>query len=662
MKKVFTCIMVLIITSFSAVAQTYTYHQDDKEGMRIFLRQPSSEAGKINAVQLGLQISDTLTWYNNDAWIPKVTGFTWKLYDYYRVSKIDCSGKKIAGKLNAEKWSRLETLHCYDNKITDIDVSKNVHLNHLACDNNPFNSLNINGAIELRTLYCQQPDDNNKLTSLDLSTNVNLVNLDCSKNKLTELDISNCPALAMLYCNDNLITALDVSKNPNLGTIRCANNQIVEFDASDIFNLVSLDISNNEKLSTLIINDNKLTGIGLNINGNKNIETLYCNNNKLSFINLSDAENLVVLDCSNNVISNLDLTNNTKLEQLYCNNNEIPVLTINKNVNLKHLDCSHNWLLGLDVNNNSKLETLYFNKNQITSININNAINIIEFSCSMNRISKLDVSKNSKLVFLNFSDNKINEIDVRNNVLLETLECSNNELSQLDLSKNNLLNKLNCSGNLLRNLRTIENCQLTFLNCSKNILLFSELFSIKNDKLTTFSYHPQKVYIDTNIYTFSGMIDISTEYNINGVITDFSWGVYVVATKKTIPITLKGENGIFVPPQIDLSGKTLRCKMYNGTFPDLTKKDSLTYEVTITGVGINEMETIANIYPNPTTGKVVIENVAENIETIQLFDISGRMVFETRFTQFDISHLPTATYFIQIRTNEGILTRKITKQ
>ena len=567
MKKFFTWFIVLILTSFYAVAQTFTYHPDDKEGMRIFLRQPSDSAGIINAEQLGLQISDTLDWYNNDDWIPKVQAFKWDLFDYYRVVKIECQNKRLAGRLNGEKWPRLELLHCYDNKfITDIDVSKNVYLNHLACDNDSLLSLNITGAVSLVTLYCQ----NANLTSLDLSTNAELVSLDCSKNNIASLDISKCPSLAMLYCNDNQITALDVSNNPNLSTVHCENNQIATFDASAIHSLVGLNLDNNPPLTMLDCSGNKLSDI--HISGNKQITTLYCNDNHLTSINLSEATHLEHFDCSNNSLEHLNITGNTEIKTL---------------------------------------------------------------GCSKNRLSSLDIEQHKAL---------------------EELSCDGNFLSKLDFANNRLLKYLNCSDNLLKVLTNIEGCPLEFLNCSKNYMLFSKLL-IESEDSIGFIYSPQKVY-EAKVAAANG-IDLTAEYDINDNITTFIW--YDISDKQK-PISLSGQNGNFTLGTTYI-GKTLRCKMVNDFFSEFGK-DTLTYEVGIfEEVGIEDnAQTNIHIYPNPTDGKIVIQNTESKIEHIQLFDMMGRMVFETRQTTFDIAHLPTAVYFIQIRTNEGVITRKIMKQ
>lgn len=100
---------------------------------------------------------------------------------------------------------------------------------------------------------------------------------------------------------------------------------------------------------------------------------------------------LTTLDCSNNSISILDLSNNTKLETLYCNNNKIDTLDLLANKELKKLACDHNQLGMLNVSNNTKLEWL---------------------NCSANHIAALDLSKNAALSFLICSGNDITTLDI----------------------------------------------------------------------------------------------------------------------------------------------------------------------------------------------------------------------------------------------------------
>ena len=61
----------------------------------------------------------------------------------------------------------------------------------------------------LQTLKCYS----NQLTSLDISENTALKSLDCAKNQLAALDVSQNTALESLDCADNQLTTLDVSRN-----------------------------------------------------------------------------------------------------------------------------------------------------------------------------------------------------------------------------------------------------------------------------------------------------------------------------------------------------------------------------------------------------------------------------------------------------------------
>jgi len=90
--------------------------------------------------------------------------------------------------------------------------------------------------------------------------------------------------------------------------------------------------------------------------------------------------------------------------------------------------------------------------------------------------------------------------------------------------------------------------------------------------------------------------------------------------------------------------------------------------VVVTTVGINSNESSKNIiYPNPTTGKLIIDNGELEIKNIDFFDFMGKSVHSSTrplvypFT-LDISHLPSGIYFIRIQTEIGTITQKIIKK
>ncbi len=78
----------------------------------------------------------------------------------------------------------------------------------------------------------------------------------------------------------------------------------------------------------------------------------------------------------------------------------------------------------------------------------------------------------------------------------------------------------------------------------------------------------------------------------------------------------------------------------------------------------NQLQAIS-ISPNPTKGNITIVSPKTVINSIEVFDIHGRrlMTVDYNNTQYslNLSSLHSATYFIKINTQEGILTKRIIK-
>ena len=137
------------------------------------------------------------------------------------VAKIDVHTKSIDSLKGIEFFPNLETLYCYNNKLTSLDVSKNIALQKLACSGNQLTSLDVGNNTALENLLCVQ----NQLTSLDVRQNEKLKQLWCYQNQLTELDVSKNTALEDLDCDQNQLTSLDVSPTV-VSTLYAAGNQI----------------------------------------------------------------------------------------------------------------------------------------------------------------------------------------------------------------------------------------------------------------------------------------------------------------------------------------------------------------------------------------------------------------------------------------------------
>ena len=85
---------------------------------------------------------------------------------------------------------------------------------------------------------------------------------------------------------------------------------------------------------------------------------LFCSDNNLTELDVSENPELKRLICYNNSLTSLNLNKNTKLESLNCNKNKLTVLDLRENKSLWWLRCNNNCLTSLDLRNNPKIRDL----------------------------------------------------------------------------------------------------------------------------------------------------------------------------------------------------------------------------------------------------------------------------------------------------------------
>ena len=85
---------------------------------------------------------------------------------------------------------------------------------------------------------------------------------------------------------------------------------------------------------------------------------LFCSDNNLTELDVSENPELKRLICYNNGLTSLNLNKNTKLESLNCNKNKLTVLDLRENKSLWWLRCNNNCLTSLDLRNNPKIRDL----------------------------------------------------------------------------------------------------------------------------------------------------------------------------------------------------------------------------------------------------------------------------------------------------------------
>ncbi len=191
----------------------------------------------------------------------------------------------------------------------------------------------------------------------------------------------------------------------------------------------------------------------------------------MSINNLSGIEDFIMLKslfCSQNQLTNLNVSQNPALEQLLCSSNLITNLNLTQNINLKYLHCDYNSLQSLDLSQNTELIVVKCESNNLTSIDISHCVNLVNLDCGANSLTSIDVSQNNVLRWLNCGTNQITSLNVSQNSLLENLVCHYNPIGNLNVTSNLLLNHLDCDSNNLTNLNVSQNIYLELLYCMDN--------------------------------------------------------------------------------------------------------------------------------------------------------------------------------------------------
>ena len=95
-----------------------------------------------------------------------------------------------------------------------------------------------------------------KLQLLDVTKNLALTSLVCNNNELTTLDVSNNTSLVKFYCNDNQLPRINVTANTALQEFDIANNLLSALNIRNNTALTYLCISNNAELSMVDVKYN----------------------------------------------------------------------------------------------------------------------------------------------------------------------------------------------------------------------------------------------------------------------------------------------------------------------------------------------------------------------------------------------------------------------
>ena len=343
-----------------------------------------------------------------------------------------------------------------------------------------------------------------------------LTDLDVSGQGITSLKGIYClTALKSINCSNNNFSANQITvEHPSLTVLDCSNCQLEV-------------ILSAAPLTTLNCENNKLNNLAIS---NKNgLKTLKCGNNAFTSLYLSDYTSLTTLDCSNNTklnrldcdnlsLTSLNASGCSQLTSLNCSNNVLNSLNISGCSQLTTLNCSKNKLGSLSVSGKTNLQTLNCSGNaSLTSLNCTNDSKLSTLDCSSCALTSLNLSGCSKLSSLNCKSNQFATLSIKNYTYLKTLNCSSNtKMTELDCS-NNSLTSLTVTGNSKLEELNCSNNSLTGLSVANNSKL--EYLYCSNNKLTGLSTTGCSslglIHCDGNQFTSLSLSNIPSLYALN---------------------------------------------------------------------------------------------------------------------------------------------------
>lgn len=191
---------------------------------------------------------------------------------------------------------------------------------------------------------------------------------------------------------------------------------------SDIVDIPYLDVS--------MKNIQDLTGI----EDFDSLVSLECNDNQLTSLVMSQFENLSYLGCHNNQLTSLDVSQFEGLWNLDCYNNQLTYLDVSQHNGLTFLSCGNNELDTLIMPEASQnFRELEASNNNLTHLEMTNYALIAWIAAENNQLNSVDLSGSTVEFLVSFNNNLITEINLDGSDLTYLL-LENNQLSFLDLS------------------------------------------------------------------------------------------------------------------------------------------------------------------------------------------------------------------------------------
>lgn len=150
-------------------------------------------------------------------------------------------------------------------------------------------------------------------------------------------------------------------------------------------------------------------------------------------------------------------------------------------------------------------------------------------------------------------------------------------------------------------------------------------------------------------------------YNTSNQLTEHKWYIYNAGAWFPASNSVRTYNN-----DGSLDELNMKRKFSAGTWSNRDGDPKFIYYYKGGSTGLPEVADYSfKIYPNPTSGKFTVELEGNTSSTINITDITGKLVFASKASDIldiDLSHLQKGVYIVNVQANNGVKTQKVIVQ
>ncbi len=296
------------------------------------------------------------------------------LSDFPKLEQLDLTHNPLTS-ITLDGLPSLSDLSLYDAQLSDIPQAYLPSLEHLNCNGNPLKTVTFSeeNMPKLRYLGVTNGD----LTELNLPGSKSLEHIDCYGNiYMTSCTIENMPQLSELNTSySDVLATLNLNNLPALEYIDAQSCKLGDVAFSDMSSLNRIIFSKNpltsfslmgspmmrkidlseltsaEPIASLVLSDmehlekleaNASTFKSVTLTSLPELHLVTFNGGKLSELTMAGLTKLSILDVTDNEdLALLDLSEFTTIEELLCVGTKIETLDLSRCTNIESLSCGH---------------------------------------------------------------------------------------------------------------------------------------------------------------------------------------------------------------------------------------------------------------------------------------------------------------------------------